>query len=263
MNNLNRIDAIGFEHAGVWGLNNNSLIYNQDPSQKKLWLTSNALYAFVIENTDEILYIGKTTRTPIQRFFGYKKPGKTQATNQKVNAKITDLLKKDIAVSIYLFAGTIHLRWGEFSVNLAAGLEDGLIKMINPILNGKATESEVIELENIELGNAVEVSGSPEKNIFMVALGNTYLTKGFINPGISFSKQFDQSSSLIDIHLGKNSKLPIRKKIDWKANGNGSPRISGGKELVTWYKENGFTKGDEVYGVIESPNSIRLLNKTK
>jgi len=261
MKNLERIRAIGFLFSGHWTSKNGELNYIQETSSKKLWGSSNALYAFIVEKTGEILYIGKTTRTPIQRFSGYKRPGNTQATNKKVNAEIISLIKKDNLISIYLFSGTIHLRWGEFSVNLAAGLEDELIKVIAPRLNGKATETETIEFESLELANEVPAEDSSKNNYFTIALGDTYLTKGFINPGISHSKQLDQNIQLIDIYLGKNSKSPIRRKIDWKANPNGSARISGGKDLVVWYQQNGFMKGDEVTGVIENPTTIRILKK--
>jgi hypothetical protein len=261
MKNLERIKTIGFELAGHWALKGGEINYIQEPSSKKLWGSPNALYAFIVEKTGEILYIGKTTRTPIQRFFGYKRPGNTQATNKKVNAEIISLIKKDNLISIYLFSGTMHLRWGEFSVNLAAGLEDQLIKVISPRLNGKVTESETIEFANLELANEGLADDTSKKNRFTIALGDTYLTKGFINPGISLSKQLDQNIQLIDIYLGKNSKSPLRKKIDWKANHNGSARISGGKDLVVWYQENGCIKGDEVTGVIENPTAIRLLKK--
>jgi hypothetical protein len=260
MKNLERIKTVGFKLAGNWGMENGELNYKQEPNSKDLWASSNALYAFVNGYTGEILYIGKTTRTPVQRFFGYKKPGNTQATNKKVNFKIKTLLNEHTPISIYLFEGTIHLRWGEFSVNLAAGLEDELIKVILPKLNGKTTESEVIELENLELANEIYAEESPLKS-FTVVLGETYLHHGYINPGVASKNYIDQTIGSIDVYLGKNSKSPIHKKIDWKANNYRSARISVGKELLNWYSENGFVKGDEVTGVIESPISIRLLNK--
>jgi hypothetical protein len=260
MKNLERIKAVGFELAGHWELMNGELIYIQEPNSTTHWASSNALYAFVNGSTDDILYIGKTTRTPVQRFFGYKKPGKTQETNKKVNAKIIGLLNKDTSILIYLFSGTMHLRWGEFSVNLAAGLEDELIKVINPQLNGKSTESAAIERENLELSNEVDSEEPPSKN-FTIVLGETYLKHGYINPGVASKKHIDQTISSIDVYLGKNSTAPIHKKIDWKANNYRSARISAGKELLNWYGENGLVKGDEITGVIESPKSIRLISK--
>jgi hypothetical protein len=129
MTNLNKLQTIGFQKVGNWTLKDNTLDYSIDISNKNI----NFLYAFVVN--DEIKYIGKSTQTIYKRFQGYKKPGSSQKTNIKNNANLKEVLMQSQAVDIYIFIDTGLLRYGEFHINLAAGLEDDLIKQIKPEWN--------------------------------------------------------------------------------------------------------------------------------
>lgn len=130
MTDLNKLQTIGFQKVGKWFLNKNTLDYSIDISNKNI----NFLYAFVVR--DEIKYIGKSTQTIYKRFQGYKKPGSSQKTNIKNNLNVKEVLAQDQEVDIYIFLDTELMRYGEFHINLAAGLEDDLIKQINPPWNG-------------------------------------------------------------------------------------------------------------------------------
>jgi hypothetical protein len=129
MKNLLKLQTIGFQKVGNWTLHDNALDYSIDISNKNI----NFLYAFVVD--DEIKYIGKSTQTIYKRFQGYKKPGSSQRTNIKNNANLKEVLTQGQAVDIYIFIDTGLMRYREFHINLAAGLEDDLIKQIKPEWN--------------------------------------------------------------------------------------------------------------------------------
>ena len=56
-------------------------------------------------------------------------------THKRVNAAIKNLLDNDQPVDIFILTDNGLLRYGDFRINLAAGLEDTLIYEINPDWN--------------------------------------------------------------------------------------------------------------------------------
>ena len=94
---------------------------------------STVLYAFI--HHDHVLYVGKTTQTFTKRMMGYKNPGPTQYTNIKNNANIKALLQQTECIDIYALEDMGLMRYGDFQINLAAGLEDDLIKVFQPEWN--------------------------------------------------------------------------------------------------------------------------------
>lgn len=105
--------------------------------------TPNALYAFV--RSDAVQYIGKTTQSVRKRFAGYRNPGQDQRTNLRCNAKIKEVLVAGGEVRILVFTPIPDLRYGDYDINLAAGLEDSLIKAFEPPWNGRYKGKPVTE----------------------------------------------------------------------------------------------------------------------
>src|SRR4029079_17199026 len=99
----------------------------------------NILYSFVSD--DAVLYIGKSILPLKTRLQGYRTPGPTQSTNIRSNKRIRDLLERDKVVEIYALPDNGLLHYGGFHVNLAAGLEDSLIRDLAPPWNGGKTET--------------------------------------------------------------------------------------------------------------------------
>jgi len=126
---VQRLLAIGFQRVGYWSLNKDKVVFKIDA----LINASNVLYAFV--NDDIVLYIGKTTQTLSKRMQGYQYPGPTQTTNIRNNANIKDLLTRTNSLDIYALPDTGLLHYGDFQINLAAGLEDSLIQTLMPAWN--------------------------------------------------------------------------------------------------------------------------------
>lgn len=127
---MNRLIDIGFQKVGEWGI----IGENLSPKLSDLADSSNILYAFISDG--EALYVGKTTQTLQKRLYGYKKPGPTQFTNIKGNKLLKELLKAGKSVDIYALPDNGLHHFGVFHLNLAAGLEDSIIKTLKPKWNG-------------------------------------------------------------------------------------------------------------------------------
>ena len=128
--------AVGLEDAARWQIDGKKLKHVGDnkANWQRLASIPNCLYAFFCG--DDVLYIGKTTKTLSKRFVGYCDPGNGRATNWKCHQKIRALLHADKSVRILVLPSHSHLSWGGFEINLAAGLEDALVKAFNPPWNG-------------------------------------------------------------------------------------------------------------------------------
>ncbi len=132
---LDRIKAMGFTRAGRWNLSDSALTFELDA----LADARNVLYAFVVDN--ELMYVGKTVQALRKRMVGYKVPSATQSTNIKNNRKIHECLAGGKVVEIFVLPDNGLLKYGGFHVNLAAGLEDSLVRDLMPPWNGGQKET--------------------------------------------------------------------------------------------------------------------------
>ena len=73
-------------------------------------------------------YIGRTTQLFSKRMYGYQNPGSSQSTNVRNNDSIRSALQQGRSVEVYC-------------INLAAGLEDNLIRELTPPWNGGKVEA--------------------------------------------------------------------------------------------------------------------------
>jgi len=131
---LDRLEAIGFRECGRWRLDDSRIRIDLHAHRDDV----NVLYSFVSAGVP--LYVGKTVQSLRARMSGYANPGPTQSTNIKANASIRELLLNGSEVLVYALPDNGLLRYGGFHVNLAAGLEDSIVKDIRPDWNrtGKA-----------------------------------------------------------------------------------------------------------------------------
>ena len=179
---------------------------------------SNALYAFA--RGEAVQYFGKTTQGIRARFGGYRSPGKGQATNIRCNSKIRELLAKGEEVRVLVFVPIADRRYGDFDLNLAAGLEDALIKAFKPPWNGRDEGKPITE--EAEEAATVPPLGEPGKPSptmtnadaqpaagFRVALGATYYHQGIINPGPEAGGTWVRtaSTSRLTLNLTPSSRL--------------------------------------------------------
>lgn len=126
---LDKLVSIGFKQVGEWVIENEKLL----PKLLAEKESENVLYCFVVNQ--QPMYIGKTTQPLKKRLYGYQNPGKTQFTNIRNNARILDELSRSNAVDIYVLPDNGLLHFGVFHLNLAAGLEDSITKMLKPKWN--------------------------------------------------------------------------------------------------------------------------------
>ncbi len=131
---LDRIRFIGFSPAGSCKFLDDKLVFELDEFAD----SKNVLYAFVVD--EHLMYIGKTVQTLRKRMTGYRSPGPTQPTNIKNNGNVKDSLAQGKRVEIYALPDNGLLHYGDFHVNLAAGLEDSLICDLKPPWNGGQKE---------------------------------------------------------------------------------------------------------------------------
>jgi len=143
---LARIMKIGFVMAGSWKLNADKIAVELNG----LGSARNILYCFLVD--DELKYIGKSTNTLHHRMQRYKTPpkdAKNGSTNIKNNFNIRQHLERGQNVAVLVLPDNGLLYYGGFHVNLAAGLEDSLIKELDPPWNGGKKETSAQSLEPI------------------------------------------------------------------------------------------------------------------
>ena len=224
--------------------------------------TKDVLYAFISNGV--VKYIGKTTMQLKKRMDGYQEPHSTQTTNCRVNQKIKEILSSDQPVDIFILVDNNLLKYGDFKIKLAAGLEDTLIYEISPEWNysgkNKIEEDKNSEKEElIEKKSQIDLT-TPVVGSFEITLGQAYYNQGFFNVTKDFSDKFGADKTVVEIQLGNNQESIIQGYINRTANRNGTPRIMGGKKLTEWIQDN-FRKDDIMSIDILTPVSIKLNQK--
>jgi hypothetical protein len=249
---MNRLLDIGFQPSGHWLFEGEELIcaLTRHAAQR------NVLYAFVCDG--QVTYIGKTTQSLRQRMYGYRRPGAGQVTNLRNHASLRNQLSQGVAVEILTLPDNGLLRYGQFHLNLAAGLEDDLIRVIDPTWNGGLVDDGVHPPAPPPVLDVEPSEEPPEPTVgsFTFVLGQTYFNQGFFNVGVVSQELLGADSEPIDIYLALGP-LPVSGMINRRANRNGTPRIMGGMGLRRWFQEAAVV-GSEITVEVLSPTSIRL-----
>lgn len=119
------VDA-GFVFLGSWVVAETGIVLST-PAPKHP-----GVYAFVIDGA--IKYVGLTKMGFHRRMYSYSKPGNTQRTSQRINNIIAQHASAGTVVEIFI-AVPPALEWNGLPINTAAGLEAGLIELIQPEWN--------------------------------------------------------------------------------------------------------------------------------
>ena len=253
---MERLLRIGFERAGSWVTDGDSINYLLEQHQEK----NNLIYVFTVDG--DVKYIGKTTKMLFQRLYFYKNPGAGQTTNERVNGNIGSALSQDKSVEIFVLVDNGLLSFGGYHINLAAGIEDSLISGIQPQWNFRGVRQvEVIaEILNDEPQNAQQqnilLQHPAVISLTAFTLQPTYYAKGFFNLATAQEQFIGANNDNIDIHL--NNAGTIVGYINRDANRNNAPRIMGGIALANWFHAN-FNLGDPVTVEIWGANTINIL----
>lgn len=137
-------------------------------------------------------------------------------------------------------------------MNLAAGLEDSLIKVIDPPWNGG-------RIRDLHVDEESEPDGEePERLVgrFPITLHPTCMRSGFFNVGVDYQMLLGQDRETIEFFLG-DAEQPIKGTINRSANTNHTPRLMGGVGLRDWFQAE-FAVGEEMEVEVLSPRSVRL-----
>jgi hypothetical protein len=230
---MNRLLEVGFELAGHWLLKNDKLTYELLRHAKQ----KNILYAFVCDG--QVKYVGKSVRTLAVRMSGYRTPSKSQTTNINNHKNIIKHLHQQHAVEIFVLPDNGLLHYGQFHLNLAAALEDDIIRVIDPEWNGGLSEDTGNQsTSTTEMVDKVESSNECQVIIgFDFILQQTYYRTGFFNIGVAYQSYLGADGEKIEIYLD-NDDHPIFGSINRRVNQNNTPRIMGGKGLRDWFKSN-------------------------
>jgi hypothetical protein len=200
---------IGFSSAGQWVLSGSGILCQLNEKSS----ATNILYAFSAD--DKLMYIGKTVQSLSQRMMGYKNPAPSQTTNIKNSRKIYECLTQGIPINIYVFQDNGHFSYGGFHLNLAAALEDSLIRHFSPAWNGseKITKIEKSIPKAQEI--IIKINRSPVqlKNItwsdkFQIALFEL-CSKATANGFSSVEVRAGDLHRIVGEYPGVNHKMPI------------------------------------------------------
>jgi len=122
-----------FHEVGCWELNSaRDLMHSLHLPSKP------GVYAFATDGV--VQYVGLASRSVRQRLGFYRKPGKSQRTNVRLNAIIREHLGKGARVEI-LIAHPPDQQWNGFVIKGAEGLEAGLIEEFDLPWNMRGTLS--------------------------------------------------------------------------------------------------------------------------
>jgi hypothetical protein len=217
----------------------------------------NILYSFVSDS--EVLYIGKTTDTLINRMNGYKNAGVSQATNIRIKKEIIELLNSEKYVHIYILIDDAQLTYMNYNVSLAAGLEDNLIADLKPKWNFRgnnrikelemppADANIIIESLHADLGSSKTVE---------ITLGKEYWRRGFFNFSIKESGYLPKERTAVRLLLGSRADFFIEGRFMFATKG-GQPRVTGNKSLKEWFQNNNRI-GDKIKVDIIEPTIFKI-----
>lgn len=267
-NAVTRLKKIGFEAVAEWKMLAHGLDYSspedaqQQERMKALLAVNNALYAFCCG--EEVLYIGKTSRSLKRRWQGYCTPGKGQVTNQRCHDKIKAELSRSKTIEILAFVPPEGmLAYHGFPINLPAGLEDILILQLAPPWNRRGSGAAILtETAELEADQEVLIVGDAAKKTaeidrFDIKLSPTAYNRGVINVEIEASELLGDTGTPLTVKCAEDGPS-INTVINRTANRNGSVRLNGGETIATWFQKH-FKEGDEVTAHILGSHRIELM----
>ena len=236
---------LNFSVIGFWKKSNEGLSYEVLDNKHNEFEIDNSLYVFFDKENDRILYVGKTTQTLKKRFYGYIR-GNGQSTNSKIHNKLVK--ERSEKILILSLNDVLPFNWGIYNINLAAGLEDSMIEIENPLWNGKCSETEINEESSIENHSKII------DKFFIVTLSKTYFEIGSINVPLKKSDLLGKHDDIITIELSKDNKQ-ITTQINRNAVKNRSVRINQNKEIKEYYNKF-YNMGDKVKIIITDEGNL-------
>jgi hypothetical protein len=251
---------------------------------------TNVLYAFVFKSNAEerVVYVGHTRKTFENRMQGYQR-GAGESVNNRVHRAVDAQLTNGGEVEVYCLPNTNQMALHGIPVDLAAGLEYGLIKFyaeynrqnsIPPLLNiagnqhrlldehqheQEAADAERLEEEldnDLPLVPALPAADTPAFDFELTE--KTYWPAGSINIRSEFQHYFSPHGGVVQVALirGNQPATTVEAVINRTANLNGTPRLlfqgNFGKVYKQWKQENHLIN-DLVHVRITAHDCIQLI----
>ena len=118
--------SLGFNVTGRWAIKSDRLVLEGELP------TDPGVYAFSIDGY--INYIGIASRCLKSRLKLYINPGKSQATNIRINPLIKECINSGKSVEILTICPGV-VTWNDIDLDVAPGLESALIRRLQPPWN--------------------------------------------------------------------------------------------------------------------------------
>jgi hypothetical protein len=125
---MDLLHQAGFVLLGEWIGHDEGIKLNFTPAKDAA-----TVYAFIVDG--ELKYIGLTQNCFRVRMSGYRNGKATQRTNIRVRGLIRAALDSGSKVQVLAVAPNEEMQWRGLPINVAVGLEAGLIKKLKPIWN--------------------------------------------------------------------------------------------------------------------------------
>ena len=245
---------LNMEHRCTWILENGELDYIVHAEMDSI----HHLYAIVVYDLENELgivkYVGKTRMSLSNRYFGYRRPGNSQATNLKVHCLITLAIQKGQKVQSFSFQDDTPLQWNGINMNIAAGLEDAVIHHWSPEWNNLKNKDIACKKQpNLTATSLIGLEKLKPSNRFSWKLGPTYFNYGYMNPGMIVDDYFGDSGE--KVRLTMNNGVVFESIIDRRANLNKTVRLKF-NGIVQQLQES-YNLGDVLNIEIVSKNELK------
>jgi hypothetical protein len=244
---LHRLLEIGFEKVGHWRLSGGAIVC----AVRSVDSSGDGLYAFACG--DRVKYIGRTRLELSRRMAAYTAPGSGQAEELANNARIRSELERGGTVDILALPDHGLLHHGPFRLSLAGGLEDDLIRVLDPEWNPSRVATEVARAPHSGSG---EKPAGPAGEMFELVLQPTFYHSGFFNVRAVHERFLGADGEVVALHVPGRAQ-PIRGQISRTADAERPPRIVGGSDLRDWFQAVA-TVGQVVGVKVQARNSIAL-----
>lgn len=244
---MNRLLEIGFQKVGHWQLADGAIV----SGVRSLESHGDMLYAFVCG--DEVKYVGRTALELSRRMAAYTSPGSGQSEELANNARIRAELQRGGTVDILALPDHGLLHHGPFRLSLAGGLEDDLIRVLDPEWNVSRSASPLVRTA---AAGSTEAPSGPAGEMFELVLQPTYYHSGFFHVRSAHDRFLGADGEPVALHVPGRTQ-PIRAQISRTADAGRPPRIEGGTELRDWFQS--VANVGQAIGVkVQARNSIAL-----
>lgn len=257
---------------------------------------ANILYAFIFftnEEDERVVYVGHSRKQFDRRLYAYQNGG-GQAVNNRIHRAVSNQLRQGGRVKVMCLPNSFQFSMQSIPVDLAAGLEYGLISHIaefnkqnrlpalyniagnrhwreadNPPQLG---EDEALQAERQEEDPAVPqnqileeefaiLGREPRDEFSIILTEKTYWPQALFNPPVRVAEWFGQHDDIVLILLKETNGTYTRVRAGVNRTATGYPRLiftgDDRTEYQEW-KERNHTIGDKVSVQIMATNELVL-----